>query len=227
VSEASFDAWIKLYRPDEATRSTTISYYAKGAVVAFCLDLLIQARSQGQHSLDDVMRGLFAHYERHGPGQSRELVQELVAAAAGCDLGRELHLLVEGTEDPPLADWLQPFGLVYVPPSAGTEPTLDVAVKVTDGVARLTSVDRGGAGWQMGLSADDEPIAINGERVVGDQLLSMVREELSPGDDVEIHVFRRGLLTSVRGKVGAKAKGTPRIVESPSALRFRAVEADR
>ena len=33
VTQASMDAWIKLYRPDENTPNTAISYYTKGAVV--------------------------------------------------------------------------------------------------------------------------------------------------------------------------------------------------
>jgi predicted metalloprotease with PDZ domain len=38
VAQASYDAWIKLYRPDENTPNTSISYYTKGAVIAFLLD---------------------------------------------------------------------------------------------------------------------------------------------------------------------------------------------
>ncbi|HWM86483.1 MAG TPA: hypothetical protein VNO33_11610, partial [Kofleriaceae bacterium] len=33
VSRASFDAWIKFYRPDENTHNMTVDYYSKGAVV--------------------------------------------------------------------------------------------------------------------------------------------------------------------------------------------------
>ena len=42
IASASFDAWIKLYRPDENSPNTSISYYVKGAVVAFLLDLRIR-----------------------------------------------------------------------------------------------------------------------------------------------------------------------------------------
>ena len=42
---ASYDAWIKLYRNDENSSNTTISYYTKGAVVAFLLD----AKPAGRH----------------------------------------------------------------------------------------------------------------------------------------------------------------------------------
>ena len=65
VAESSFDAWIKYYRPDENTQNAVSSYYVKGSLVALCLDLLIRERTQGQRSLDDVMRLL---WQRYGQG---------------------------------------------------------------------------------------------------------------------------------------------------------------
>ena len=45
VESASFDAWIKQYRPDENSINTSISYYTKGAVLGFVLDARIRAAS--------------------------------------------------------------------------------------------------------------------------------------------------------------------------------------
>src|SRR5262249_4853932 len=36
LADASFDAWIKYYRPDEKSPNATVSYYAKGSLVALC-----------------------------------------------------------------------------------------------------------------------------------------------------------------------------------------------
>jgi predicted metalloprotease with PDZ domain len=44
VAQASFDAWVRYYRPDENTPNSTISYYTKGALVALCLDLAARRR---------------------------------------------------------------------------------------------------------------------------------------------------------------------------------------
>ena len=59
---ASFDAWIKYYRPDENSPNTSISYYTKGAVVAFLLDAKIRKATNGSQSLDDVMRAAYERY---------------------------------------------------------------------------------------------------------------------------------------------------------------------
>jgi predicted metalloprotease with PDZ domain len=57
VAQASFDAWVKYYRQDENTANATVSYYTKGALVALCFDLTL--RTEGQATLDDVMRALW------------------------------------------------------------------------------------------------------------------------------------------------------------------------
>ena len=41
VAHASFDAWIKAYRPNENSVNTTISYYSKGQILAAMLDMHI------------------------------------------------------------------------------------------------------------------------------------------------------------------------------------------
>ena len=56
VEAASYDAWIKYYRPHANTPNTAISYYVKGAVIGFLLDAHIRRLTDGAKSLDDVMR---------------------------------------------------------------------------------------------------------------------------------------------------------------------------
>ncbi|NTU78187.1 MAG: M61 family metallopeptidase, partial [Chloroflexales bacterium] len=66
VEQSSFDAWIKLYRPDEYSANSSISYYLKGSLVCMLLDMKIRAATGGARSLDDVMRLLFARYPLSG-----------------------------------------------------------------------------------------------------------------------------------------------------------------
>lgn len=225
LSESSYDAWIKLYRPDENTRNTTVSYYGKGAVLALCMDLSIQAGSEGQRSLDDVMRGLYADYLEHGPGQSRDLVLQLINESAGTDLGARFEPLVDGREDPDLDEYLAPFGLSYEGPSGPQECTLDVRLQDNGGRVVVASVDRGGAGDLMGISAADEVVAMDGERITMESLESRLAEECMPGQQVELLVFRRGCETRIEGRLGASPSGKAYIRESGEGrLRFRPLD---
>ena len=79
LDDASFDAWIKHYRPDENSPNTAVSYYTKGAVAAFLLDIEVRRASGGGRTLDDVMRTAYARYagDRGYTGQEfRSLVSE-------------------------------------------------------------------------------------------------------------------------------------------------------
>ena len=60
--EASFDAWIKFYRPNENSGNSTISYYSKGTVIALLLELEIINSSEGKYKLDDVMKYMYTEF---------------------------------------------------------------------------------------------------------------------------------------------------------------------
>ncbi len=64
LEDASFNAWIKYYRPDENAVNNQISYYDKGELVNFLLDIEIRQASNGAKSLDDVLRYLYAEYSQ-------------------------------------------------------------------------------------------------------------------------------------------------------------------
>jgi predicted metalloprotease with PDZ domain len=87
---ASFDAWIKYYRPDENTDNTSISYYVKGAVIAFVLDAKLRRLTNGRKSLDDVMEQMYERFSGNR-GFRGEDVRATVEAAAGPAYAREIR----------------------------------------------------------------------------------------------------------------------------------------
>lgn len=64
VAQSSFEAWTKYYKQDENAPNAISSYYAKGSLVALCIDLSIRAATSNKRSLDDVMRYLWKHFGR-------------------------------------------------------------------------------------------------------------------------------------------------------------------
>jgi predicted metalloprotease with PDZ domain len=62
IAESSFDAWTKFYKQDENSPNAVVSYYSKGALVAFGLDVALRVRSGDTLSLDDLMRRLWVRY---------------------------------------------------------------------------------------------------------------------------------------------------------------------
>jgi predicted metalloprotease with PDZ domain len=163
VAQASVDAWLKYYRPDENTPNATVSYYAKGALVALCLDLTL--RSEGRTTLDDVLRALWQRCAPSVPGgldrpMSEEDVRLVLRDLGGRPFDAELDDWVHGTAELPLAPLLKRFGLLvrHDPPTLAQR--LGVRAVDAPGGIQIKAVFSGGPAQASGIAAGDELIAI-------------------------------------------------------------------
>lgn len=109
LANSSLTSWIKYYRQDENSPNSIVSYYVKGSLVAWGLDLLI--RNQSRYSLDDVMRYLFQQWQTTAAGIGENQIPALVKAATGVDVAEFIHLATETTAMLPLVELLAQFGL--------------------------------------------------------------------------------------------------------------------
>jgi hypothetical protein len=156
VAQASYDAWIKYYRPDENAPNTTVSYYTKGALVALCLDLTL--RCEGRATLDDVMRALWQRTSG-GPMTEADILATL-ATVAGRSFATEIQAWVHGTEDLPVTELLQSAG-VTVTRSRGTRAQQwGFTLKETPSGLLVQSVLNGSLAAKAGFSAADEWLAV-------------------------------------------------------------------
>ncbi|HYT73767.1 MAG TPA: PDZ domain-containing protein, partial [Vicinamibacterales bacterium] len=188
---ASFDAWIKSYRPDENTVNTSVSYYTKGEVLGFVLDARIRATTQGAKSLDDVMRLAFVRYSG-ARGFTPEEFRKTASEVAGTDLGAWFTRALDTTEDVDYSQALDWFGLGFrppPPPAADKSAWLGATTKIDIGRLVVQNVPRGTPAYDAGVNAGDEIIAIDDYRVLPDELdkrLQMYR----PGQKVTLTVTR-------------------------------------
>jgi predicted metalloprotease with PDZ domain len=202
AEQASYDAWIKLYRPDENSANTSISYYTKGAVVGWLLDARIRHATDGKKSLDDLMRTAFAQFSGdHGytPEQFRATAEHV----AGQPLEDFFRRSVESTEELDYTEALNWFGLAFRNQKNGTagsekmeKAALGVDTRADNGRLIVSRVLRDSPAFDSGLSVDDEIIAIDEFRVRPDQLAPRL-ENYRPGDKVSILVARRDQLTRI------------------------------
>src|SRR6266550_3062774 len=99
AEDASFDSWIKFYRPDENTVNSQISYYDKGELLGLLLDLDIRRRTNNAKSLDDVMRYLYAEFFQKGRNYTPGDFQKACELAAGANLNDFFARYVRGKEE--------------------------------------------------------------------------------------------------------------------------------
>jgi predicted metalloprotease with PDZ domain len=189
---ASYDAWIKLYRSDENTPNTSISYYTKGAIVAFLLDARIQAATAGSKRLDDVLRFAYQRYT-DVQGFTREEFRAMAQEVAGVDLQDWFVHALESTEELDYTAALEWFGLRFKPvvtPSPG-KAWLGLLTRTDSGRLLVSQVRRHTPGWEHGFNVDDEILAIDGYRLLPEQWDRRL-EAYRPGDQVPVLIARRG-----------------------------------
>jgi predicted metalloprotease with PDZ domain len=182
VAQSSFDAWTRFYKQDENAANAIVSYYSKGAMVALALDLTIRAKSRHRRSLDDVMRLLWQRFGR-----------DFFSRGAG--VGENDMQWVHGTADIPLATLFRPFGItVSKAPADKRAAWLGARPVHRAGRTSLGAVYSGGPAHEAGLSASDEIIACNDQRISSVADLDRFLSRSKPGNILEITVFRGDML---------------------------------
>jgi len=228
VADSSFDAWIKYYRQDENSPNAIVSYYAKGALVALALDLTIRTESNGQSSLDDVMRLLWQRFGRHfyddsgrisatAQGVEENEMPALIAEATGIDLSAQLRQWVDGTADLPLARLLEKVG-VSLTLRRADHAGAAIGIRVSDAGARVkvSTVYSNSPAQRAGLSAGDELVAIEGLRADTAGLKAALSRRRS-GSRIELHAFRRDELMRFELEIGEAPESEAKLVLSPTA----------
>jgi len=228
LEASSFDAWIKLYKPDESNVNTTVSYYLKGGLAMFALDLHIRRRTDGTRSLDDVLRLLWRRYGAVGEPHPDDL-QPVFEEASGLSLGDVFDRQIRGTGDPELAEELRHVGLelrASADPAQLADGGTAVWLGALMGGSKVTGVIDDSPAAAAGLSPGDEIIAIDGFRAANEAELRSMAGARRPGDEVELAVFRRGKLIRILLRLGAAPATRYEIVgliePGPTAARYHA-----
>jgi predicted metalloprotease with PDZ domain len=217
AEQASLDAWIRYYRPNENSTNTGISYYTKGAVVGWLLDAKIRKATDGKKSLDDLMRLAFSRFSEdkgYTPDQFKATAEEV----AGVPLREFFRHTVESTEELDYTEALDWFGLRFRPRNGGGSgrATLGADTKVDAGRLLITRIPTASAAQQAGLNVDDEILAIGDFRVRPEALATRLGF-YKPGDKVTLLIARRDKLERIEVMLGNDQPATFQLEAKPDA----------
>jgi predicted metalloprotease with PDZ domain len=232
LAESSFDAWIKYYRQDENSPNAIVSYYAKGSLVALCLDLLVSDKTRGRKSLDDVMRALWRLHGLTGVGVEEDGIERLAGEATGLELKRYFDDWLRSTRELPLKALLAAHGVeMELRPAEsaqdkGGRPArsknaaglamLGIRARAQGDDTAVTHVLEGGAAQEAGIAAGDLIVAVDGLRP-GQAGLDAALAKRRAGERVGIHAFRRDELMSFEARLRRADADTCVLAESAGA----------
>ncbi|MFI4955247.1 MAG: M61 family metallopeptidase [Gammaproteobacteria bacterium] len=211
VTEASYDAWIKLYQADENTANITISYYLKGSLIALILDIYLRELTENEVSLDTILLELWQRYARKEYGVPEDLLPQLVRELVGPALDGLLQEWLYTTNELPLQEALAKVGVLLQQRPAKNSADKGEAIYLLQETIGAVPTDLGiiydsrqnaitiqqcltnSSAHQAGLSAGDIIIAIDDLRV-DPNTLSQHLSRYVPGDKIKVQAFRRDLL---------------------------------
>lgn len=211
ASEASFDAWIKFYRPNENSKNSTISYYGKGSLIAMIMDLEILNATKGVKRLDDVMKAMYEEYfVKLGRGYTDAEFRAMLEKVSGVAFKEIYDNYVNGTKPIAYAKYFGYAGMGINDDMYGKDlPYLGINTALKDGKLMVTEVMRNSAGWNDGINANDEIIAFDNARV--SELDKMVASK-KVGDKVDVIINRDGIIKVLRVTLGKNPLGRLKII---------------
>jgi len=216
VELASFDAWIKQYRPDDNSNNVSVDYYTKGSVIGFLLDAEIRRATGDRRSLDDVMRSAYARFSG-ASGYTTAQWKALASEVAGRDLSAWFRQATESTDELDYSPALQWFGLRFKPAQASADKGwLGAVTRNDNGRLVVTNVPRATPAEAAGVSVDDEIVALGDFRVRAEQFDQRLGA-YHPGDTVPLLVARRDKLVTLTLTLGAEPQRAWRLEVDPAA----------
>lgn len=216
LERASYDAWIKYYRPDENSINTAMSYYDKGAVVSWLLDARIRAATNDKKTLDDVMRAAYARFSGER-GFRTEAFYALCSEIAGVDLGPWFAAHTAGTGELDYGPALERYGLRFeTTDQSKTSGWLGLATRDDAGRLVVRHVLRASPAWTAGVNPGDELVALGGYRLSPGGLDARL-EQYRPGTELDLLIARRERLITLPIVLGTPPAETWTLQLDPAA----------
>jgi predicted metalloprotease with PDZ domain len=198
LDDSSFNAWIKLYRPDENSNNSSVSYYLKGGIAFFALNILL---TQKNKSIDDFLRLLWSDYQKNPErGLTPEQVYGMIESLGGKEICETFKDWTSTTKEIDLESLCNYSGLKFEWEKSDT-PWLGIDIETKGDRVVIKSIVLDGPGYKWGLNAGDEIIAVNGMRVLKDRYNDFTKI-LHINKNYTFTVSRQNILQDISANVG-------------------------
>ncbi len=212
LSELSFEAWIKQYKPADNFTNMAVSYYEKGKWAGLLLDLMLRQATAGRRGVPHLFRRLWQSHGRRARPITAATIRAAAEAIAGRSLADTFARFIDGTAELPVISWLRRSG-VEVQARALSQIDGDDPVKArrqegwaglsftADDDAVVKNVVPDSPAYQAGLSFRDVIVAVDGLRVNAASIGKRLADR-RPGHNVQVTFFRREQLRQATLRLG-------------------------
>jgi predicted metalloprotease with PDZ domain len=236
LEEASFDAWIRHYKPTEFSTNSTVSYYDKGAMVGWMMDAELRLASRGERGLAELFRHL---WDQVGDGPVTDAdVRGAYRAMTGKDPGRFWAAFIQGRAslDPDPIERAYGLSLILKAPwetlseGEAQDPEALARARAHAGLTLagdgpvIQNVLPGGPAARAGLVYGMEILAVGGFRTAGSQDVQRRLGDGGPGTELELLAAHLGRVASYRLRLGENPSRTVQLgwLPRPSAAQSAA-----
>lgn len=196
VAHASFDAWIKAYRPNENSSNTSMTYYTRGALLAAVFDAMIIDYSAGKQCLDHLMQYLYMRYfVEEKRGFTVDEFKQALEQFTGQELTSFFEKYIDGVEILPFSTVFETIGVNVKMNTSGTY-TFGASFVSSGGNVEIKGIRANSAAESCGLSVGDEILGCNGFRA-DEYFLEDIIDQMGETGKAELLISRDQKLFSI------------------------------
>ena len=216
AAQSGREAWLEKY-PDYFRPERSISYYNKGELLGYLLDLGIRHATRNRRSLDDVMRTLNEEFARHGRCFTDADLGTIIASLAPEFTARRefFQSYIDGTAEPDYNGYLGYAGLRLSEIVQETAALGFVALRSFEGPVRVESVEPDSAAERAGLKPGDVILEMNGRPLEDLPQDDLNREK--PGKEVKLKLRRGRESLDLKFRLGRRDETVYRVEETANA----------
>lgn len=190
VTQASFDAWIKLYQPDGNSINSTISYYLKGSLIALGLDAILRNQDK---NLDQILRKLWQNFGKSSKPLNSKTMENILIEAGGETVAKFLQPALYTTEPLDLENLIAPLGIILISEPATIPVYTGIRYKKNELGIVITMVEKDSPAQKAGLWAEDILLTINYSVITINSFENQL-QHFKPEQTITIHFLHDGIL---------------------------------
>ncbi len=200
LAQSSYATWTKFYQQDENAPNAIVSYYTKGALLAFVLDIEIRKQTDNQKSLDNVLQYVWENYQECG--LENNTIQIIVNQITNSDLTQFFNDYLYGVKELPLQDSFAYVGVkCEFVKYAKDLSDFGLSIKTEGEFSHITQVFSNSSAQHAGLYVGDKILSVNYQQLKGKELIAKINKHIE-GDVIKVGILRDQLLLEISVGIG-------------------------